>query len=158
MANTVVNKQPIAITALDSVNSISSNTILLVVVNPESNSTIKTVKIAAKNFFNAIPVPVSSGIVAINTISVSVGSNLSINSSTVFIGNSTVNATANSSTIHISNSTVTVSLNNILLSMGATASIMVGNSTVNVVVNSTAIKISDVANSTTVSSTGVTTS
>ena len=75
---------------------------------------------------------------------ISVGSNLVVNTSTVFIGNSTVNTIANSSTLAIGS----VTHNSSVIAVGSnvtvnTSGILIGNSTVNTIANSTAINISN---------------
>ena len=104
------------------------------------------------------------------TTSIVVGANVTINTSAVFIGTTSVNAIANSSTIRVSNSTtntaidsasiatgnstVNVSINSTSIALGSTGSLRVGNTTVNAVVNSTSIALGNstvnaAANSTT---------
>lgn len=65
----------------------------------------------------------------VNSTSVSVGANISLNSSTISLGNSTVNAVHTSSLIKIANSSSTANLTPVSLSIGTT------------VVNSTAVSV-----------------
>lgn len=86
---------------------------------------------------------------------ISVGSNVTINTSTVFIGNSTVNAIANSSTLAIGTSTVnstviavgSVTHNSTVIAVGSnvvvnTSGILIGNSTINAVFSANSIILS----------------
>lgn len=87
---------------------------------------------------NKLTVGNSTVNVAVNTSSVTVGSELTINTSAYQVGNSTVNASLTSSVLTIGSSTVnSTALASNLASL--TDSLTVGNSTVNSVVNSTAI-------------------
>lgn len=108
---------------------------------------------------NLLTVGNSTVNVAVNTSSVSVGSNVKLSTATLVVGNSTVNAVVNSSAlavgsnvvvdavgVKIGNSTVNVTANSTHLLVGSnvtldTTSITVGNSTVNAFINSTAIDV-----------------
>ena len=96
-----------------------------------------------------------SGIFSVNSSILGMGANVSLNTSTLGIGNSTINVSINSSllsyggnlqinstALQIGNSTVNAILNSSSLLVGAnvtlgTASLSIGNSTVNAYVNST---------------------
>ena len=79
------------------------------------------------------------------TGTISVGSNVVVNTSTVFVGNSTVNSVVNSSSITIGS----VTHNSSVISIGSnvvvnTSAITIGNSTVNAIVNSSTVAIGSV--------------
>ena len=79
------------------------------------------------------------------TGTISVGSNVVVNTSTIFVGNSTVNSVVNSSSITIGS----VTHNSSVISIGSnvvvnTSAITIGNSTVNAIVNSSTVAIGSV--------------
>lgn len=81
-----------------------------------------------------------TGNTSINSTIIAIGANVRANSSTITVGNSTINTTYNSTTIQVSNSTVDSQL--------TVGELILGNSTVNVVANSSSVKISNSSSNT----------
>ena len=81
----------------------------------------------------------------VNSQSISVGGNVTINTSAFFVGNSTSNIVITRTTLAVGNSTVNCTANTSTLTIGnstlSSSSLKIGNSTVNTTVNSSSVTI-----------------
>lgn len=110
--------------------NISTNTII-------SNATSTDLLLQVANSSqsaNLTPIDLKVGISTVNTIAVSVGSNVIANSTSLYIGNTTTNAILNQTSLVVSNTTQNTTAN--------ISGVYVGNSTVNSYVTATELKIS----------------
>ena len=113
-----------------------------ITISLESNVVINTLLTVGNSSVNSVVNSTSvttSNLAATNAITV--GSNVTVNTSSFFVGNSTVNAVVNSASVTASN---LAALNTIVVGSEITvntSSFFVGNSTVNAVVNSSSLSI-----------------
>ena len=113
-----------------------------IAVSLESNVVINTLLTVGNSSVNSVVNSTSvstSNLAATNAITV--GSNVTVNTTSFFVGNSTVNAVVNSASVTASN---LAALNTIVVGSEITvntSSFFVGNSTVNAVVNSSSLSI-----------------
>lgn len=89
---------------------------------------------------NITPISFATGVSTVNTTAVSVGSNVVVNASTLFIGNSSVNTTITAGNVVLQGSSLTVGNTSSITTVDrgdvtVTSSVTVGNSTVNTVIS-----------------------
>jgi hypothetical protein len=123
--------------------NISTNTIIS---NATSTDLILRVANSSQSA-NLTPIDLKIGISTVNTITISVGSNLIANATTLFIGNSTFNSIVDRTKVNISNTS-----QNLLANI---TGIYVGNTTVNSQLISSSLIVSDTTQNILANTTGV---
>lgn len=143
--------------------NVIANTISFFVGNSVANVVIGSTLIKITNSTstaNLSPVDLVINTSVVNSSVIAAGANVIVSTSSVFVGNSTVNATHTSSLLQVSNTTNTANLTAIDLKIGATVvnttavavganvianttALYIGNSTVNAVTTSTVVQISN---------------
>jgi len=143
--------------------NVIANTISFFVGNSVANAVIASTLIKITNSTstaNLSPVDLVINTSVVNSSVIAAGANVIVSTSSVFVGNSTVNATQTSSLLQVSNTTNTANLTAIDLKIGATVvnttavavganvianttALYIGNSTVNAVTTSTVVQISN---------------
>ena len=159
-SNTIFSVNSSILSIGNSSVNVSTNSTLLRFANSSSSANISLTSFAiGTSVVNGSVITTgSSGLIA-NTSALSVGANVIVNTSSIFVGNSTVN-TVLSSTISVANSTGSANVNPIEFKVGLStvnsttvsvgsnlvinsSSLLVGNSTVNSVANSSALRLAN---------------
>jgi hypothetical protein len=139
--NLVVNKTSVYIQSNDIVNTVLTSTSFRVSNNNvNSNLTYNTLTIGNVVVNStSVSFPTVTGTPVINSSTIVIGANVYANTSTLLIGNSTVNSTVNSTMVQMSNSSGTANLTPVHLRIGTSfvnSSII---TTGNVTINTTAV-------------------
>jgi len=151
LTNTTINSTSVYIGTINaSAVAVQISNQQIMVGNTSTNTTISGISGALANSTGTLTInPVSITVAANASSNISVGNstiNVVINSSSFYIGNSTLYGLSNSSTDITANATGTVTKTPVSISIAANASsnISVGNTIANIIINSTSIAIASV--------------